>query len=160
MPPVKPPKWVKDPPKQTPKPPNYNNPWGQNYADMGQQYAAQYAGGYYSAPTQAQYQQPKPASPAFRNPNKPPLDPVLGYYTGNTWHTSSYGPAQSPQGYYVGPPPPSNFHAGPTAASKPTGGGGGGGGFPRFKGGGGGGYTPTARDVAAWAALVSWNINR
>lgn len=87
-----------------------------------------------------------------------------GYYTGQTWHTSNYGPYQHPtQGYYVGHYPAPQARPPATAASTSGGSSSGfssgwGGGWGGWGGGGGGGGS--ARDVAAWAALVAWNINR
>jgi hypothetical protein len=155
------PQWT----QATNQPPNYSNWQGQQPRDLGQQYAAPYAGGYYRPPTQPTKPTPRPAP-------RPPIQgqPIQGQqqvpYYGSQAHIeawkeqylNAFHPAYGPQ-YYV--------NAGLPSAPAPTqqqsggsGGYGGGWGGGGWGGGGWGGYSNTARDVAAWARLVSWNINR
>lgn len=162
-------------PVNTPPRPDYRNPrnWqnprqlGQgNYRDMGQQYAGQYAGGAYRPPVQPTATR-RNNPPPVRNTGAPTSTGAGGgYYTGNVWHSSNYGPYQDPtQGYYVGYYEPQPVQ--PTQPAQNASGSGGGyssgpGGFGGGWGGGGGGGWgyPSAREIAAWARLVNWNINR
>jgi hypothetical protein len=176
------PQWTQAAPKRQTTPPNYNNWQGRTIRDIGEQYAGPYAGGYYRPPVQPRPAAPRTFDPATHRagivqpyanqssgwqPNVRPPEPQVPYYGSQAhieaWkeqYLNAFHPAYGPQ-YYVNAPLPSA----PAPKQEQSAGGGGGyygGGYGGGwgGGGGGGGYSNTARDVAAWARLVSWNVNR